>query len=71
MLLDPTLTSQNLSGFLNYGNEMTEKIDLTKYQEFVQAVTSAPSNDLEAFIDRVRELDAQGVNAVRKASLMS
>jgi NTP pyrophosphatase (non-canonical NTP hydrolase) len=41
---------------------MSEKIDLNKYQDFVQSVTSDPSNDLEAFIARVRELDALGVN---------
>ena len=41
---------------------MNEKIDLSKYQDFVQAVTSEPSNDLEAFIARVRELNEQGVN---------
>ena len=41
---------------------MTDKIDLNKYQDFVQAVTSEPSNDLEAFITRVRELDSLGVN---------
>ena len=41
---------------------MSEKIDLNKYQDFVQAVTSEPSNNLEAFIARVRELDALGVN---------
>lgn len=41
---------------------MTQKIDLNKYQDFVQAVTSEPSNDIEAFIARVRELDSLGVN---------
>ena len=41
---------------------MTQKIDLNKYQDFVQSVTSDPSNNLESFIARVRELDALGVN---------
>lgn len=41
---------------------MTEKIDLNKYQDFVQAVTSGPSNDVEAFIARVRELSTLGLN---------
>jgi NTP pyrophosphatase (non-canonical NTP hydrolase) len=29
---------------------MTKQIDLTKYQDFVQAVTSKPSNDFESFV---------------------
>ena len=33
-------------------------IDLNRYQEFVQAVTSEPSNDLTTFINRCDELDA-------------
>jgi NTP pyrophosphatase (non-canonical NTP hydrolase) len=41
---------------------MNNQIDLQKYQDFVQAVTSQPSNDIEAFISRVRELNDQGVN---------
>jgi NTP pyrophosphatase (non-canonical NTP hydrolase) len=41
---------------------MTQHIDLNKYQDFVQAVTSDASNDIETFIARVRELDALGVN---------
>lgn len=41
---------------------MNEKIDLNKYQDFVQAVTSEPSNNMEALIDRMREVDAAGVN---------
>ena len=32
-------------------------IDLTRYSEFVQAVTSQPSNDLTTFMDRLDELD--------------
>ena len=32
-------------------------IDLNKYRDFVQAVTSQPSNDLTTFMDRLDELD--------------
>jgi NTP pyrophosphatase (non-canonical NTP hydrolase) len=32
-------------------------IDLNKYQEFVEAVTSEPSNDLTTFMNRCDELD--------------
>lgn len=31
---------------------MTQKIDLEKYQGFVEAVTSKPSNDLTTFMNR-------------------
>jgi NTP pyrophosphatase (non-canonical NTP hydrolase) len=41
---------------------MSEKIDLNKYKDFVAAVTSDPSNDVEVFIARVRELSALGLN---------
>jgi NTP pyrophosphatase (non-canonical NTP hydrolase) len=33
-------------------------VDLTKYKEFVEAVTSKPSNDLTAFMNRLDELDS-------------
>ena len=36
---------------------MIQQIDLNKYQEFVQAVTSQPSNDLTTFMNRLDELD--------------
>lgn len=36
---------------------MTKQIDLNKYQDFVEAVTSQPSNDLTTFINRLDELD--------------
>ena len=36
---------------------MTDKIDLNKYQQFVEAVTSKPSNDLTTFMNRLDELD--------------
>lgn len=32
-------------------------IDLNKYKDFVEAVTSKPSNDLTTFMDRCNELD--------------
>lgn len=37
---------------------MTQHIDLTKYQDFVKAVTSQPSNDLTTFMDTLDRLDA-------------
>lgn len=37
---------------------MTQKIDLNKYQDFVSAVTSQPSNDLTTFMDTLDRLDA-------------
>ena len=36
---------------------MTNQIDLNKYQNFVEAVTSQPSNDLTTFMNRCDELD--------------
>jgi NTP pyrophosphatase (non-canonical NTP hydrolase) len=36
---------------------MSNQIDLNKYQEFVQAVTSKESNDLTAFMNRLDRLD--------------
>jgi len=36
---------------------MTQKIDLNKYQDFVQAVTSGSSNHVELLIRRLQELD--------------
>lgn len=33
-------------------------IDLNKYKDFVEAVTSQPSNDLTSFINRLDQLDA-------------
>ena len=37
---------------------MNNQVDLKKYQEFVQAVTSKESNDLTAFMNRLDRLDA-------------
>ena len=36
-------------------------IDLNKYKDFVEAVTSQPSNDLTTFINRLDELDGNYV----------
>lgn len=36
---------------------MTQKVDLNKYQDFVEAVTSEASNDTAAMIRRLQELD--------------
>ena len=36
---------------------MSQRIDLNRYTEFVGTVTSAESNDTEALITRMRELD--------------
>jgi NTP pyrophosphatase (non-canonical NTP hydrolase) len=45
---------------------MSDKnIDLNKYGEFVNGVTSKASTDLEAFIARVRDLDAAGMDVPR------
>lgn len=41
---------------------MTQKIDLNKYQKFVEAVTSQPSNDLTFFMNRLEELDGNLLN---------
>lgn len=37
---------------------MTQNIDLNKYKEFVEAVTSKASNDLTTFHNRLDDLDA-------------
>jgi NTP pyrophosphatase (non-canonical NTP hydrolase) len=36
-------------------------VDLNKYKDFVEAVTSKPSNDLTTFMDRCDELDGNYV----------
>jgi NTP pyrophosphatase (non-canonical NTP hydrolase) len=38
------------------------KVDLNRYQDFVQAVTSQPSNDLTTFMNRLDELDGNYSN---------
>ena len=47
---------------------MTQKIDLNKYQDFVQAVTSDASNNTGTFIARVLELQEQNVNVALLAT---
>lgn len=37
-------------------------IDLNRYKDFVEGVTSLPSNSLPVFIERLNELEASGVN---------
>lgn len=44
---------------------MTKKIDLNKYSEFVDGVTSDPSKDFETLIARMRQLQTQGANVPR------
>jgi NTP pyrophosphatase (non-canonical NTP hydrolase) len=39
----------------------TQKIDSKKYIEFVQNVTSKPSSDASVLIDRIYELENQGI----------
>ena len=49
---------------------MSNVINLTKYSEFVAAVTSNPSNDMSAFRDRVVEL-AENVSDVNISLLIT
>lgn len=42
------------------------RIDLNKYTEFVAEVTSKPSNDLTAFMNRCDELDSNWDSATQK-----
>jgi hypothetical protein len=44
---------------------MTKNIDLVKYSKFVDGVTSTPSKDLQALMDRMVELEEQGANVPR------
>ena len=44
---------------------MTCNIDLKKYEQFVDAVTSTPSKDFVDFADRIGELDREGANIER------
>ena len=39
-------------------NDNSKKIDLNRYKEFVQAVTSEESNDLTSFMNKLDRLDA-------------
>ena len=44
---------------------MTKKIDFTKYADFVDGVTSHPSNDYQCFIESVSALNGKGANIER------
>ena len=46
-------------------DNMEKKVDTKKYVEFVNAVTSQPSKDNEAFIYRLQELEGQGFRSER------
>jgi hypothetical protein len=39
-----------------------QKINSTEYIEFVKQVTSEPSSNVDALVDRIRELDEEGVD---------
>jgi hypothetical protein len=38
---------------------MSKQIDLNKYQDFVRAVTSQPSNDVAVLIQRLQDLSQE------------
>lgn len=44
---------------------MTKKIDLNKYSQFVDGVTSLPSKDYDAFLVRVQQLKDAGADVPR------
>lgn len=44
---------------------MTKKIDLNKYSDFVDGVTSQPSKDFAAFMRRLQALQDAGMNVPR------
>ena len=44
---------------------MEKKVDLNKYKEFVDGVTSPTSKDLELLVQRMYDLQAQGLNIPR------
>ena len=44
---------------------MTKKVDFTKYANFVDGVTSHPSNDYQCFIESVSALNGKGANIER------
>ena len=44
---------------------MTRQIDFSKYEHFVDAVTSKASKDFVNFAERIGELDIQGANIER------
>ena len=44
---------------------MTKKVDLNKYADFVDGVTSNPSKDYKSFLDAIKYLDGEGSNIHR------
>jgi len=48
---------------------MTQQIDLNKYKDFVEVVTSEASNNLDSFKDRVNELEGVNVPLLLTACL--
>jgi len=44
---------------------MAEQVDLVKYGEFVEGLCADSSKDLEKFIQRLRDLEAQGFNVAQ------
>jgi len=44
---------------------MTKSVDLSKYLNFVDGVTSDPSKDYQSFIESLKLLDSQGSNINR------
>lgn len=44
---------------------MTKQIDLNKYSDFVNSVTSMPSKDFESFMSRVQDLQNAGADVPR------
>ncbi len=44
---------------------MTKKVDLDKYLDFVDGVTSDPSKDYQSFIESLSDLDGKGANIQR------
>jgi NTP pyrophosphatase (non-canonical NTP hydrolase) len=41
---------------------MSKNVDLNRYKEFVESVTSNPSNDLEFMVNRLNELSSSNKN---------
>ena len=44
---------------------MKKKIDLNKYSQFVDGVTSQPSKDVDKLIERIRDLEKSGLDVPR------
>ena len=44
---------------------MTKEIDFDRYAQFVDGVTSSPSQDFDAFIYRLQELNGKSANIER------